>query len=108
MKKLFILVGLMYSPFSISASDNLIANVTYTGTYGDGRFFVAFDVTINEPGCPRNRIDVAPNHPQIDRWLSIALAAHASGKPVQVRTNGCYKGYPTLDNTDASWFHSKF
>ncbi|MDP2572701.1 hypothetical protein Q8W40_10950 [Vibrio penaeicida] len=107
MKKLFVLLAVM-SSFSASASDNLVGNVLYAGTYGNGRLFVALDVTINEPGCHKSRFDVAPDHPQIDRWLSIALSANASGKSVQVKTNGCYKGFPTLDRTEASWFHSKF
>lgn len=107
MKTIF--VGLAFFISSLaSASDNLIGKVLYTGTYGDGTFFVAVDVMINEPGCEGTRIDVAPNHPQIDQWLSIALAAHASGKPIQFRTKGCYTGKPTLDNTKETWLHSRF
>ncbi len=108
MKYIYILLLLFTFNGQSLASDNLIAHVVYTGLYGDGRLFIATDREINEPGCMSTRIDVAPNHPQIDRWLSIALTAHATGKPVQFKTNGCYKNYPTLDTTDNSWFHSKF
>ncbi|MDW6091757.1 hypothetical protein [Vibrio rhizosphaerae] len=103
----FLLLMAVFNGQSL-ASDNLTGHVVYTGLYGDGRFFIATDTQINEPGCTKTRIDVAPNHPQIDRWLSIALAANATGKLVQFKTNGCYKDHPTLDTTDSSWFHSKF
>ncbi|ASA57755.1 hypothetical protein [Vibrio gazogenes] len=103
----FLILFTVFSGQSL-ASDNLVGHVVYTGLYGNGRLFIATDTQINEPGCPSDRIDVAPNHPQIDRWLSIALAANTTGKRVQFKTNGCYKNHPTLDKTDKSWFHTKF
>ncbi|MEZ8079967.1 hypothetical protein [Enterovibrio norvegicus] len=89
------------------ASDNLTGKVIFTGLYGDGRFFIQTDRDINELGCERSRIDVAPNHPQISHWLSISLAAYTTGGEIQFKTRGCYGGYPTLDTTDRTWLHSK-
>ncbi|ENM5853353.1 hypothetical protein NTE09_001333 [Vibrio mimicus] len=100
-------IGICTISLSTMASDNMIAKVTYTGLYGNGRLFIAVDKQINEPGCQNYRIDVAPNHPQIDRWLSIALAAYTAGGEIQFKTNGCYGIYPTLDLTDQTWLHTK-
>jgi hypothetical protein len=83
------------------------AKVQATGTYGSGQLFVMVDTTIEEPGCELARFDVAPGHPEIDRWLGIALAAEASGKRVRIKTNGCHGPYPTLDTTNNSWFYIK-
>ena len=106
MLKKIVLIALTMLPNLSYSSSNLTAHVLYAGVYGDGRFFVGLDVTIDEPNCAQSRIDVAPGHPQIDRWLSVALAAHLSGKPIRIKTNGCYGGYPTLDQTQNSWLHS--
>ncbi|EGQ9731000.1 hypothetical protein [Vibrio cholerae] len=105
--KSIFLIGMYLNPLAVIASDNMVAKVTYTGLYGNGRLFIAVDKQINEPGCQNYRIDVAPNHPQIDRWLSIALAAYTTGGEIQFKTNGCYGIYPTLDLTDQTWLHTK-
>lgn len=81
------------------------AHVLYTGVYGSGRFFVVIDKTINEPGCENSRFDVDPSNSLINAWLSIAMASAVSGKTINVTTNGCYAGLPTLDNTTASYFY---
>ncbi|WP_325892219.1 hypothetical protein [Grimontia sp. NTOU-MAR1] len=107
MKKVLLPVLVFLSSFYAHASDNLTGKVIFTGLYGDGRFFVQTDRLINEPGCEGTRIDVAPHHPQIDRWLSITLSAYTTGGEIQFRTNGCFAGYPTLDNTTQTWLHSK-
>ena len=88
-----------------AASENTVAKILYTGTYGDGRLFVALDAQIGEPGCASTRFDVPSGHPQIRNWLAIALTASASGKNVVVRTNGCYGVYPTMSQNTDSWFY---
>ncbi len=83
------------------------AKVIYAGTSGGGRLFVALDKTIPEAGCENSRFDVAGGHDQITTWLSIAMAALASGKSVKVATNGCLGAYPTLTNANDTWFYIK-
>ncbi len=84
---------------------NTTAKVTYAGTYGDGRLFVALDGSINEPGCVNVRFDVPAGHPQIRNWLAIALTAAATGKSVVVRTSGCFGPFPTMTQSSETWFY---
>lgn len=106
-KSLFsVLLGLsLLSSAAYAASPNTPTHVTYTGLYGSGRFFVAFDDIVDEPDCPGKRVDVGAQHAQIDNWLSIAKTALETGRTVMIRTNGCFGGYPTLDHTQSSWFY---
>ncbi|TQV65694.1 hypothetical protein FKG94_28250 [Exilibacterium tricleocarpae] len=85
----------------------LEAKVLRTGIYGDGRLFVVLDTAIPEPGCEHPRFDVPGNHPQIDRWLSIALAAEASQTTVKLSTKGCFGGYATMDESTDSYLYIK-
>jgi len=86
------------------ASDEIIARVTYTGTFGDGRLYVGLDSLVNEPGCPLPRFDVPATHPQIKTFIATALAAAASGRKVTVKASGCLGAYPTLAATSGSYF----
>ena len=101
-KILVILSALVFSApgYSAVADD---AKVIYAGIWGAGRLFVALDKTILEPGCENSTFTVAENHAQIKAWLSIAMAALASGKSVKVRTNGCLGTYPTIPTTNDSY-----
>jgi len=62
------------------------------------------DAQINEPGCVNTRFDVPAGHPQLKVWLTIALAASASGKNVVVHTSGCFDGFPTMSQNTNAWF----
>jgi len=104
--RIFVGALMMLSVLGSHAADsNTVAKVIYTGTYGDGRLFVALDAQINEPGCIYSRFDVPASHPQIKSWLAIALTAAASGKSVVVRTSGCFGVLPTMTQTTDSWFY---
>lgn len=105
--KSIFLIGMYFNSLAVIASENMVAKVVYTGLYGNGRLFIAVDKQINEPGCQSYRIDVAPDHPQIDRWLSIALAAYTTGGEIQFKTKGCYGTYAKLDLSDQTWLHTK-
>ena len=94
-------------PCYTESQGNVVARVTAAGVYGSGRLFVNVDPVINEPNCPQSRFDVQPDHPEIEAWLAIAMAAMTSGMPAKIVTDGCYGGYPTIGNTTASYFYIK-
>ena len=89
---------------SALASQEIVAKVTYTGTFGDGHLYVGLDTMINEPGCPMPRFDVPGNHPNIKNFIATALAAAASGRAITIKTSGCFSGYPTLDQGSGGYF----
>ncbi|WP_125784661.1 hypothetical protein [Pseudoalteromonas rubra] len=93
------------SCFTVCASDNLVANVSYVGTYGNGDLFINVNRSINQSGCESDRIFVRANHPELTNWLNIATKAYLNNVAIQFRTNGCYMGKPTLDSSDRSWLH---
>jgi hypothetical protein len=104
---LIVLIVLIISPTHSLASESIFAKVIQAGKYGSGKLLVVLDTEISEPGCAAPRFDVAADHPAIDSFLSIALAAAASGAEVKVRTNGCLGSYPTMDQTEGSIFYFK-
>jgi len=91
---------------------NQTASVTRVGTFGDGSLWIFLDTTVNIPGCAKARLDIAPNHPEIDAWHRIAQEALVTGMRVTFQARGCRTfinngvtgSYPTLDNTTYSWF----
>lgn len=87
------------------AGPPITAKVVYVGTYGDGRFFVALDTQINEPGCPQVRFDIPTSHPQLKNWLAVALTASISGKSIGVQTSGCWNSLPTMTQNADSFFY---
>lgn len=107
MKRNILFIILAISPLFSWATDAIDAKVTRAGVYGNGKLFVVLDTNIPQTECVSKRFDVSPDHPQIERWLSIALAAAASESLIRVRTNGCLGGYPTMDNTTNSFFYYK-
>jgi len=109
MKYVFIIFVSMLFTVGLKAKAATVddAKVVYAGTYGSGRLFVALNKTILEPGCNLSRFDVPAGHDQIKTWLSVAMAATASGKSVKVSTNGCLGPFPTMDNTDNTYFYIK-
>jgi len=74
------------------------AKVLSVGTYGSGRLFIVLDKVIAEPGCNYAQVHIDAGHSQLDTWMSIALAALASGALVSVTTDGCLGTYPTMNN----------
>lgn len=106
-KYISIIFVLIFQGFSVDAysTDSVIAKVQRAGMYGSGRVMVKLDTTINEPGCEATRFDIEADHPQIQSFLSIALAAAASKSDVKVLTNGCLGSYPKLDQSNNSLFY---
>ncbi|MBU2711370.1 hypothetical protein [Zooshikella harenae] len=96
---------LSFITLNLQASDNTRAKVVYAGITGAGTVFVNVSSVINEPGCEKKSLWIPSESTVKAHVLSTALAAFASKQDVYVQTKGCYKGYPTLDKSDASWFH---
>ncbi len=88
-----------------SGSSNILVHVTFVGLYGDGELFIRTSDTIDEPGCERPRIAIAPNHPTKEAWMSIAMMALATGKPIRVKTNSCWSGRPSIDESRSGWLY---
>ena len=105
-KSVLAIIGIFLSS-QLYASASLEAKVIRVGKYGDGKLMIVLDTEISELNCASPRIDVPNTHPNIDYFLSIALAAAASDTTVKVVTNGCLGSYPTLDQTDSSLFYFK-
>lgn len=98
-----LVLSLFGTPFAAGAPQ-IVAKVTYIGTYGNGRLFVGLDTQIQEAGCPNARFDVAADHPQIKNWTAVAIAAIASGKTVGVQTSGCMGVLPTMSQQSTDSF----
>ena len=94
-------------PISNVFAAGVITSVKNVGTYGSGRLFVELNASIPEANCPVARFDLDPTHSKINQIISIVLSAQATGKSVHVKTNGCYAGYPTMDETTASYIYIK-
>jgi hypothetical protein len=92
---------------SVAFADTTVGSalVTYSGTYGNGDVFVGINTTLAEPGCATNRVDVPRDSPAAAKLLETARLAKDKGLVVTVRVNGCYGGFPTLDNTRNTYFH---
>ncbi len=103
--KLLTLLSLLLSSYAYSADETVYGKVVYAGTYGNGDVYVDIEAIINEPGCVGTRLDVSSQNPNIKNILPIAYMAMATGQNISVRTQGCYAGSPTLDNSRGSWFY---
>ena len=105
MKFIFVIMISVFMPISNVFAAGVITNVNNVGTYGSGRVFVELNASIPEPACQTARFDLDPNHSNLTKILSIVLSAQATGKQVHVKTNGCYAGYPTMDESTASYIY---
>lgn len=110
MKKLISISAVLLSGSIFAASQT--AHVTDVGTFGDGGLWIFLDTTVSVPNCAKPRLDIAPNHPELDTWQRIAQEALVTGKPVTFQATGCRTfinngatdSYPTLDDSTYAWF----
>ena len=93
------------APAVSAAAPQVSAKVLWTGVYGNGDVYVAFDTAINEPGCPSMRIDVPASLPSAKQILAIAQLALASSRTVVLAAEGCMAGSPTLGNGWSTYFY---
>ncbi len=94
----------IWSPTAYSASNPVTAMVIFAEINGNGDLIIELDQKIDETGCEVNQLIVLAEHPQIDRWLSIAINAIVHQKQINTRTKGCSDGKPTLVQTKSVWF----
>lgn len=101
------LIALM--PLCVMASTDTHTRVTGAGIHGNGRFTVLLENVIDEAGCPMNRIDIMPSHPNYKELVALGMAAAAKKSVVQVKTGLCTAGFkaPTLNLDESSWFLMK-
>lgn len=104
---LFVVFLLSVQP--LAATESAEGIVQYTGTFNSGRFFIQIDSMVLEPGCQGDRVDIAPGHPEIKNWLSMAMVSATTKTPIVIRTNGCYAGHPTIDasSSTSGWIFIK-
>lgn len=105
MKILFTIILASSLSTNLLASNNTRAKVVYVGTWGHGSIFIRLNTILNEPACSKNEIWIAGDNPAIKHLLSLAMTAYTADQYVHVKTNGCINGYPTIDNTNESFFH---
>ena len=100
MKK--IICMLLGAVFSIGASTSNAISVTdigikYVGIYGNGRVFASLDKAVPVTGCTdATWLQIGPDHPLKDKIYSMLLAAHMSGKKIDITATGCFAGQATI------------
>ena len=94
---------LLFSSFSYGVTTR--GKVNYVGSYGNGDVFVDINTSILERGCNSTRFDIPKTRANINYIISTANLAIQQNKNVEVTTQGCYAGFPTLDNSRNSWFY---
>ena len=103
MRSIFLVVLLVVSQLSV-ATEAVTAKVVQAGIYGNGTLIVKLDREIPELNCAKSRFDILKDDENIEKYLSVALAAAASGSDVVVRTSGCSGGNPVMDTSANSLF----
>ncbi len=105
---LFAVIAWMVLPSPCFASSSIVAHVINFGTYGNGNVYVAFDQSIDEAGCPQTSIELPATSSANKAILAVAALAQATGKTIQVHTDICFNGSPSLDpNARASFLISQ-
>jgi hypothetical protein len=84
-------------PASSFASSAIVAHVLNFGTYGNGNVYVAFDQSIDQAGCPQTSIELPATSSANKALLAVVAMAQATGSTVEVKTDICYNGSPSLD-----------
>ncbi len=107
-----LLVGLTFmmgAGQGMAVSPIASGTVIQAGTYGDGRVYFVLSVSVLEPGCNGQTIEIPPTASNAKQVLQTAMVALALGKTLAVKTNGCvispYQSLsrPTIDDTTASF-----
>lgn len=79
------------------ASSAIVAHVLNFGTYGNGNVYVAFDQSIDQVGCPQTSIELPAANSANKAILAVVAMAQAMGSTIEVKTDVCFNGSPSLD-----------
>lgn len=92
----FVLLLFFNLPMVANASSNIITDVEWVGQRGNGNVAIKFKDTIDETGCPNKEIEIESTNPSATGLLSVAMAAYISDVRVNVKSDGCFNGVPTI------------
>jgi hypothetical protein len=93
----------------LMAGPPIDGKVTYAGTNSNNVVFLGLDKLVEEPGCPGEQVALPPDSAIKEKILSVALTAKTTGATVQIKTNGCYLGKPSMlpDANNWAWLYIK-
>jgi len=86
------------------ASSAVVAHVLNFGAYGNGNLYVQLDQTIDQAGCPLPNLELPSNGSVNKTVLAVLALAQATGSSIEVKTDVCYNGSPSLDPTGRTGF----
>jgi hypothetical protein len=97
MKFILLLIGIFFSVSGLASSGNGWHNITQVELNDTHHLIIKFANSSHAESCAvaslHSHLIVDKNHPQIDMYYSMALAAVMSGKPVYAWVNGCIDPY---------------
>lgn len=80
-----------------NTTSTAITAVNYLKDYNG--LLVAQQLLINPESCQQSYGYILPKeHPHYKEISALILAAHLSGQPLMLGLNGCYQGYPSIEN----------
>ncbi len=79
------------------ASSNIVAHVLNFGTYGNGNVYLALDQSIDQTGCAMPYLELPASSAAGKLVLTVAAMAVANGTAVEIHTDTCFNGTPSLD-----------
>ena len=91
-------------PASSFASSAIVAHVLNFGTYGNGNVYAQFDQTIDQAGCPLANLELPATSSASKAVLAVLAMAQATGSAIEVKTDTCFNGSPSLDPTARASF----
>ena len=90
---------------AVAAADFLNFQITNVVQYGNGDIVIGTVETIAEPGCANNVLSIPAASVAAKGVYAAALVALSSGKKISGRSEGCYAGLPSLNNSRGSYFY---
>jgi hypothetical protein len=99
-----LLAALGLLPIAGRCSSTIIAHVLNFGFYGNGNAYVQVDQTIDQAGCPQTSLELPASDTANKGIIAVAAMAVATGTTIEVKTDICYNGSPSLDPTARNSF----
>ncbi|HMY40620.1 MAG TPA: hypothetical protein PK011_14950, partial [Marinagarivorans sp.] len=85
------------------ASSVVTAKIVNFGVYGYGNIQLELDTLIDQSNCAMKYIELPSGSPIANHVMSIAALAFATGNRIQVVTDSCYNGVPSLSAGRSSY-----